>query len=141
MNKNFSNIQADKIILEFFNRVWGSSHDLKAIDELMTEDYVITTGGKTISGRDNFKKWVQTFQTKLTNAITISQEIIVSEKHSHVVSRFVCTGNNNGIFNLPPDNQPISFTGIAIWKIEKGKLKECWVERNAFEIYQDLISI
>jgi len=41
---------------EFFRRVWAPPHDLSAIDELMTEDYRITTTGQVIAGRDAFKK-------------------------------------------------------------------------------------
>jgi predicted MFS family arabinose efflux permease len=36
----------ESLALEFLGRVWGPAHDLDAIDELMTENYVITTGGK-----------------------------------------------------------------------------------------------
>ena len=33
--------RAEQLALEFLRRVWGPRHDLDAIDELMTEDYVI----------------------------------------------------------------------------------------------------
>ncbi|MEO8235694.1 MAG: hypothetical protein ABI549_09800 [Flavobacterium sp.] len=38
----------EKLVLEFSNRVWNSTHELDAIDELMTEDYCITTAGKAV---------------------------------------------------------------------------------------------
>ncbi|MEQ8906545.1 nuclear transport factor 2 family protein [Ekhidna sp.] len=53
--------KAEKLVLEFLGRVWGPTHELNAIDELMTEDYTITTGGKVIKGRANFKAWVTEF--------------------------------------------------------------------------------
>jgi hypothetical protein len=58
----------EKLVLEFFNRVWSSSHDLDAIDELMTEDYCITTAGKAVKGRNEFQKWVGEFQKQLLDA-------------------------------------------------------------------------
>lgn len=130
----------EQLAVEFLNRVWGPSHELAAIDELMTEDYIITTGGKTISGRDTFKQWVQHFQELLLDAITESQDAFADLTGDKVVSRWICTGKNNGIFGLPPDGRLISFTGIAIWKIRDAKLAECRVERSAFELYQELQS-
>lgn len=134
------NREPEQLAIEFLNRVWGPSHDLAAIDELMTEDYIITSGGKTISGKEAFKNWVQHFQELLLDAITESQDAFSNTTGEKVVSRWICSGKNNGIFGLPPDGCLVSFTGIAIWKIRDGKLAECWVERSAFELYQELQS-
>lgn len=128
----------EKLVNEFFLRVWGPSHDLDAIDELMTEDYIIISGGKTISGRNAFKSWVKNFQELLVDAVTISQDAFSNTNRDKVVSRWICTGKNNGIFGLAPDGRSVSFTGIAIWKIRDGKFAECWVERSAFELFQEL---
>ncbi|MCC6180242.1 MAG: ester cyclase [Bacteroidia bacterium] len=130
----------EKLVLEFFNRVWHNPHDLDAIDELMTENYCITTAGKEIKGRNEFKNWVGTFQQQLLDAKTESVDIFCNEKGDKVVSRWNCSGRNNGLFGLKPDNRFISFTGIAIWTIRDNKLSECWVERSAYELYQNLIS-
>ena len=143
MKDKFSNSTAqtpENLVLEFFERVWHSPHELDAIDELMTEDYVITTAGKTIKGRTEFKKWVGEFQKQLLDAKTESVDIFFNEKKDKVVSRWICSGKNNGLFGLGSDNQFISFTGIAIWTIKNNRLSECWVERSAHELYQNLIS-
>ena len=49
-----SSQDAEWLALEFFRRVWTPPHDLDAIDELMTEDYQITSGGQVIEGRERF---------------------------------------------------------------------------------------
>ena len=130
----------ERLVLEFFDRVWHQPHELDAIDELMTEDYVITTAGKEVRGREEFKKWVGVFHQQLIDAKTESVEIFYNEKQDKVVSRWVCSGRNNGLFGLEPDHRLVSFTGIAIWTIKNDKLSECWVERSAYELYQTLIS-
>ncbi|EKT4500171.1 ester cyclase [Flavobacterium psychrophilum] len=137
--KNESNTPA-KLVLEFFNRVWSNPHELDAIDEFMTEDYSITTAGKVVKGRNEFKKWVSEFQKQLLDAKTESIDIFYNEKENKVVSRWNCSGRNNGLFGLNPDNRFISFTGIAIWTVRDNRLSECWVERSAYELYQNLIS-
>lgn len=137
-NNNNSEINPGDLITDFFSRVWAPPHNLDAIDQIMTEDYVITSGGEAIRGRRAFKIWVQQFQSLLLEARTVSQEIFWNEQKDRVVSRWVCSGINNGIFGLPADGRLVSFTGIAIWQIADGRLAECWVERSAFELYKSL---
>lgn len=132
--------KAEKLVLDFFASVWHPPHELDAIDELMTEDYVITTAGSVVKGRDVFKSWVRKFQGLLLEAKTESEDIIYDEIQNKVVSRWVCSGKNNGILGLEPDGRFVSFTGIAIWSVKDNRLAECWVERSAYELYQQLIS-
>ncbi len=129
-----------KLVLEYFNRVWHHPHELDAIDELMTEDYTITTAGSIVKGRDDFKNWVKGFQKLLLEAKTESVDIFFDETENKVVSRWACSGKNNGLFGLEPDNRFISFTGIAIWTVRNNRLSECWAERSAYELYQHLTS-
>jgi SnoaL-like domain len=130
---------ANKNLAEtFLERVWGPAHDLAAIDELMTEDYTITTAGAVIRGREAFKSWVAEFQQKLLDARTVSIESFADMAGERLVSRWVCTGRNNGLFGLPADGRPVSFTGIAIWRVRGQRLAECWVERSALELYLKL---
>ena len=129
---------AEHLALEFLRRVWGPAHDLAAIDELMTEDYAIATGGTLIRGREAFKAWVREFQGRLLDARTRSVDVFANATGDRVVSRWVCTGVNNGLLGLPADGRPVSFTGIAIWRVRDGRLAECWVERASWELSQEL---
>ncbi|MEM8890262.1 MAG: nuclear transport factor 2 family protein [Bacteroidota bacterium] len=135
-----SNSLPEKLVLEFFDRVWHKPHELDAIDELMTEDYVITTAGKRVEGRVAFKAWVAKFQQQFLDAKTESVDIFYNEEGDKVVSRWICSGKNNGLFGLEADDRFISFSGMAIWSIRDQKLAACWVERSAYELYQELIS-
>lgn len=122
----------------FLERVWGASHDLDAIDELMTEEYRIWSGGQLVAGRDTFKEWVRHFQSVYGGARTEILETFANAAGDRVVSRWVNTGVNHGIFGLPPDGRAVSFTGIAIWRVRDGRLAECWVERAGLEAYRAL---
>jgi hypothetical protein len=129
----------ERLALEFFARVWAPPHDLSAIDELMTEDYVIITGGAAIRGRDNFKQWVKEFQTRIKDVTNATVDIFSNAAGDRVVSRWVCRGMNNGMFGLVADDRPIAFTGIAIWLLRDGRLAQCWVERAGYELYSVLL--
>ncbi|MBC8153752.1 MAG: nuclear transport factor 2 family protein [Bacteroidetes bacterium] len=124
--------------MEFFTRVWAPPHDLDAIDQLMTEDYTITTAGTPITGRVAFKQWVGDFQKLLLDARNESLDIFSNEAQDKVVSRWTSSGRNNGLFGSDPDNRFISFTGIAIWTVRDNRLSACWIERSAYELYQRL---
>ena len=104
----------------------------------MTEDFVITSGGNDVKGREAFKAWVKEFQSFLLEARTESLNIFANPADNRVVSRWVCTGKNNGIFRLPADGRAVSFTGVAIWAVKDGRLARSWVERSAWELYQEL---
>ena len=129
---------AVRLAEEFLTRVWGPSHDLSAIDELMTEDYTIDSAGHVVRGRDAFKAWVAEFHGRLEGARNEILETFATADGERVVSRWLCTGLNNGVFGLPADRRPVAFTGIAIWTVRDGRLSECIVERSAFEAFQAL---
>jgi predicted ester cyclase len=69
---------------------------------------------------------------------TNSWTFFTSAAGDKVVSRWVTRGTNNGIFGLPPTGEPVEFSGIAIWRISADRLSECWVERSALELYNEL---
>ena len=138
MRSPMNNTIGEHLVREFFRRVWTPPHDLDAIDELMSEDYSITTAGQQIDGRAAFKKWVSNMQQHIHDAANEHLEVFTSAAGDRVVSRWITRGFNNGIFGLPADQRPVSFTGIAIWRVEADRLAECWVERSAFELFMQL---
>jgi len=94
----------------------------------MTDDYEITTAGSLIKGRENFKTWVSEFHQVLLEATTQSLDVFSDAQGERVVSRWICSGINNGILGLPADHKRVSFSGIAIWTITDGRFSTCWAE-------------
>jgi len=122
---------AEKLARDFLGRVWGPKHEIDLIDELMTPDYVIHSGGRGIRGRDAFKAWVAEFFRNMPGATDEILEVFANPAGDRVIARWICTGTNGGVFGLPADGRPISFHGISVWKVRDGRLAECWVEREA----------
>ena len=129
---------AEQLAREFFDRVWTPPHDIDAIDDLMTPDYAITTAGTTIRGRAAFKAWVAAFHRRLHGATNEILDIFANPTGDRVVARWICSGVNNGLLDLPADQRHISFSGIAIWTVRDRRLAECWVERAGLELYRQL---
>lgn len=128
------------LVQTFWENVWNPPYQIDLIDELMTEDFVLTTAGNDIKGRENFKEWVEIFQGQASDLRLTNLDLITSEDGTKVVSRWKAEARNSGLFGTEPDGQPVSFTGIAIWKIEDGKLAHNWVERSGLELYRQLTS-
>ncbi|HTE27759.1 ester cyclase [Flavitalea sp.] len=125
-------------VLHFWNNVWSYPYNLDLIDELMVEDFTITTAGLEIKGREQFKQWVAGFLKTISDSNLESLDIFESKDGSKVVSRWRFTGFHNGMFGLKPNRQPINMTGIAIWEVRDNKLAHNRVERSAWEVYQQL---
>lgn len=128
----------ERLLTEFWAKVWNSPQDFDAIDRLCTEDFIITTSGKDIVGRAAFKQWVRAFSAKIREPRLKNLDMFSSADGTRVVSRWVTTGFNRGMFGTPPDERPVEFTGIAIWEVRDGKLAHNWVERSALELMQRL---
>ncbi len=135
--------QAERIVSEFWKRVWTPNADLTAIDELVVEDFVLTSAGSEVKGRTAFKEWVSAFQAKAKSVRLEADETFANSDGTRVTSRWRATAINNGVLGTPPDGKPISFSGIAIWEIrwtlEGPKLAHNWVERSAWELHQQII--
>ncbi|MBM0107844.1 ester cyclase [Steroidobacter sp. S1-65] len=128
------------IVETFWREVWMRPQNPDAIDRLVAEDFVITSAGQQIHGRAAFKQWVIEFQSKLLELEFEVIETFQNEAGDRVASRWRVTGRNNGILGTEPDGQPISMVGTAVLAVrEDGVLAHNWVERNAWEIYSQLL--
>jgi predicted ester cyclase len=127
-----------KIVEEFWEAVWVARNP-EAVHRFVVDDFVITSGGVDIAGKERFIAWVKQFLAKITDFHFETIETFQNADGSRVASRWKVTGRNNGVLGTEPDQQPISFTGTAIWAIrEDGKLLHNWVERSSWEVFQQL---
>jgi SnoaL-like domain len=131
-------MNSTKIVEEFWERVWKARNPA-AIDAFVVDDLVITTGGLDVASRTKFKEWAAASMAKINDLQFEVIETFQNEDGSRVASRWRIAGKNNGILGTPPDQQPISFTGTAVWAVrEDGKLCHNWVERSSLELFQRL---
>src|SRR4029077_19189163 len=56
------------IVENFWREVWKQPQNPDAIDRLVHESFVITSGGRDIVGRAPFKAWVKDFQARVTTS-------------------------------------------------------------------------
>ncbi|AUX38838.1 uncharacterized protein SOCE26_002180 [Sorangium cellulosum] len=128
----------EELLTELWAKVYNPPQDLSAIDRLCTEDFILTTAGTDVVGRDAFKAWAKSFSSKIGDMRLTSVDMFSSTDGKRVVSRWKVTGRNLGLLGTHADNRPIEFTGIAVWEVRDGKLAHNWVERSAYELEQRL---
>lgn len=126
------------IVHSFWAEVWNG-HDPAAVDRYVVDDFVIVSGGETIAGRENFKRWIERFLATVDDLHLEVLESFQNADGSRVTSRWLLTGRNNGVLGTPPDKRDIAMTGTAVWAVrEDGKLLTNWVERSSWELYRRL---
>jgi predicted ester cyclase len=132
-------VNAVAAVENFWKEVWQSPQNPDAIDRLVSEDFVITTGGVDIVSRAKFKEWVIGFQSKINDLEFEIVESFQNAEGTRVASRWRVRGKNNGILGTKPDQRDVSFTGTAVFAVrDDGVLLHNWVERSAWELYQAL---
>jgi ketosteroid isomerase-like protein len=120
------------IVHNFWAQVWNA-HDASGADRFVVDDFVIVSGGETISGRENFKQWIEAFLEKVHDLHLEVIETFQNSDGSRVASRFWLTGKNNGALGTTPDQRDIALTATAVWAVrEDGKLLTNAVERSSW---------
>ena len=101
------------LLKEFWLRVWNPPHDLTAVDELLTDDFVITNPSGDIVGKAAFKEWLGGFHKKLGHSRLMPFETFANADGTRVVSRWQASGINHGMLGTPDDGKPVSEIGRA----------------------------
>ena len=79
------------IVLNFCNEVWKQPQNPDAIDRLVTEDFILTSGGNDICSRQELKRWVKRFQAQLHDFQFHVVESFQNADGSRVASRWRVT--------------------------------------------------
>jgi hypothetical protein len=75
---------------------------LRAVDDLVVEDFVLTSAGTEVSGRDAFKAWIEAFQAKAKDVRLQAFETFANADATRVTSRWQATGINYGVRDQNP---------------------------------------
>ncbi|GHC40364.1 hypothetical protein GCM10007100_01010 [Roseibacillus persicicus] len=128
----------EMVMRTFWGEVWNPPYNVDLIDSLAAEDFEIISAGKSVQGRDAFKSWVRDFQGKI-NALRFEIDDLIVSDHK-VVTRWTCSGRNNGFFGTEPDQRHMEFTGITITEVKDGRMTQKFVERSAWELSKALLA-
>ena len=112
---------------ELVRRSWAESgHNLDIFDEVYTPDALWHLPDRDIRGVEEMKQYVTTYINAFPDAsVTVEDEIAEGDQ---VVNRFTIRGTHQGETEElgPPTGRQMEQKGMAISRIEGGKIVEEW---------------
>jgi len=117
--------------------------NLALLDEIYAEDVVVhdCSSPEDIIGLDALKKYYSYTHKALPDLYATIDETIV--KGDKIVWVWTFTATNTGPFHTPLGDIPatgkkVQFSGVAIDRVDEGKLVEEWVYFNVLQVLQQL---
>jgi predicted ester cyclase len=120
--------------------LWGEGK-LEVADELYATEYVDHVGrgpeASRVVGPTGIKQAVTLFRTAFPDLrYTVEAQIAEGEL---VLSRFSASGTQTGPFmGAPPSGKSVTYTGMDLNRIVRGKIVESWVNYDALALLQQL---
>ena len=127
-----------KLITDFYNEVWGKGN-LDFADNIFHEDYIrhdLRPGNPT-SGIKGQKKIAEDFRGAFPD-LTIHIDLVFATD-DFVAARWTMSGTNSGKWGtIEPTNKKAVFSGVNLFRMENGKVKEIWNHRDDFGLFEQL---
>jgi predicted ester cyclase len=110
--------------------------DEKRLAELATDDYIAHGPGGT-GDRDTFLDWLRWYSVAFAEQLPTLEDVI--ESGDKMVVRYTVRSTyHGGYLDLPAGNQPVTETGIIIFRLAGDRVAETWFEGNDLEVAQQL---
>ena len=128
--------EAKAIVDRFWDEVWNKKN-LGIADELLADDVIVHNFATVVQGREAWRQSFAPFFTGFPD-LTFTVEFTVSQGDRTVV-RWMATGTHTGDFrNIAPTGKQIRIAGVAIYRVEGGKIVEGWSQPDTLGLIQQL---
>jgi steroid delta-isomerase-like uncharacterized protein len=120
--------QNKDVMYRWFDEVWNKGQ-ASAIDELLASDAVIhglnDASGNPVTGSEVFRNFHNQFRSAFPD-IVIDVEDCIAEGDKVVARCHVRAKHSGPLVGLSATNADVDFNGIAIIRVENGKIAEAW---------------
>lgn len=134
-----SSVDQNKAVVRRFVREFVNDGDESITDELFTENYVRhDAGGKVESqGVVEFKEMLRVFRSAFPDIELVVEELVAED--DIVVFRGTERGTHEGEFmGVDPTGNTFEMAGMAMHRLEKGRIAETWATWDRLAMYQQL---
>ena len=131
------------LIRRWFEEVWNKGR-AEAIDEMFAADGIANglsdEKGEPLRGPDDFKTFFYKFRDAFPDIEVIVEDTIA--EGDKVAARCVVRATHQGAgLGFAATQKPMEITGIAIVRIENGKIAEAWNNFDFMSMFQQLGAI
>ena len=126
-----------RVIRRLYDELF-SKWNFAVVDEVFSPDFVGHEMPPDMPrGPEGIRQFYAGIRAGLPD-VQLTVEDMIGEKDK-VVVRWRARATHSGPFlGIPPTGKAVSFTGIAIYRLSKGKVVERWVEVGLFGLAQQL---
>ncbi|HEY7460299.1 MAG TPA: ester cyclase [Gemmatimonadota bacterium] len=132
-------VDANKaIIRRYYEELWNQGK-LELAEELIAHDIAFRGSLSTRSrGIEAFKAYVRMVKNAFPDFHNVIEDLIA--EGDKVVARLTHRGTHRGevLFGSAPTGMQVSFPGIAIFRLEKGKIADGWVVGDILVLMRQL---
>jgi predicted ester cyclase len=123
-------VEENKAIIRRFVEQIPNMGNLDAAEELLTSGFTLHFPNMpAIKGAEAFNEIPTAIRTAFPDLVETIEELIA--EGDRVVERFTLRGTHLGEFmGIAPTGPPVSWTAMAFYRLEDGRIAECWVEAN-----------
>jgi steroid delta-isomerase-like uncharacterized protein len=128
----------ERLVERWFDEVFTLG-DLRAVEALLAEDFVARGQGDHPGkcGIGAFKEWLAWYRSSFTDPEWTVHDVI--EAGDKVVARYSGrTTYRGGLPGIPSGDQRVLETGILIFRVEDGRVKELWSEMSDLHVVMQL---
>jgi predicted ester cyclase len=117
------------VVRRFVEEIPNKKNSIPA-DELLTAGFVLHFPNMpAVEGIDAFKEIPTAILSAFPDLVETIDDLVA--EGDYVVERLTLRGTHLGEFmGVAPTRKPVSWTAIAIYRLEAGRIAECWVEPN-----------
>lgn len=126
------------IIRRYYQELWNE-WNLKVADEIIAPN-IRFRGSLSIEvgGIEGFKSYVRTVQAAFPDFLNTIDDLI-GEGHK-IVARLIYSGTHKGeLFGVPATQRRVTYSGIAIFRLEGGRIAEGWVVGDTLDLLQQIL--
>jgi steroid delta-isomerase-like uncharacterized protein len=120
--------EQNKVIARRLLDALWNQQDFAVVDDLLAADYD-GHSSTVINGPDGAKAFVPEIQSAFPDFQMIFEDQIAED--DKIVTRWTATGTHNGEFQgMPPTGNNVTLTGITIFRIVDGKIRDGWTHED-----------
>ena len=125
------------LIRRYYHEIWNQ-WNLDLADDLVSTNFAFRGSlGVTVRGIDGFQQYVRMVRIAFPNFHNAVEDLIA--EGDKVGARLTYRGTHQGeLFGIAATGKQVTYSGMAIFRIEAGKIAEGWVIGDTLALSQQL---